>query len=258
MQQVIALDFTDLALAVALMGITIGLSAWSGLGLELNLLMAAGRTILQVVVLGYVLDIIFKINNDGAVLAILAIILTISAIVAKNRITSKIPLVLPLVWGSMFISTLIAVVYINTLIIQPERWLEPRYVIPLVGMVLGGAMNAAALAGERLIKTIDSSQMEIETHLSLGATAQQAVSQYRKDAIRAGLMPTINQMTLVAMVTIPGFFSGQLLGGVKPDEAASYQIVVLFAIAFVNLLTTILMTLVLSRQFFNDNAQLIR
>ncbi len=258
MQQVIALDFTDLAIAVALMSITIGLSAWSGLGLELNLLVAAGRTILQVVVLGYVLDIIFKINNDGAVLAILAIILTISAIVAKNRITSKIPLVLPLVWGSMFISTLIAVVYINTLIIRPERWLEPRYVIPLVGMVLGGAMNAAALAGERLIKTIDSSYMEIETHLSLGATPGQAVSQYCKDAIRAGLMPTINQMTLVAMVTIPGFFSGQLLGGVKPDEAASYQIVVLFAIAFVNLLTTILITLVLSRQFFNDNAQLIR
>lgn len=258
MQQVIALDFTDLAIAVALMGITIGLSAWSGLGLEWNLLVAAGRTILQVVVLGYILDIIFKINNDGAVLAILAIILTISAIVAKNRITSKIPLVLPLVWGSMFISTLIAVVYINTLIIQPERWLEPRYVIPLVGMVLGGAMNAAALAGERLIKTIDSSQMEIETHLSLGATAQQAISQYRKDAIRAGLIPTINQMTLVAMVTIPGFFSGQLLGGVKPEEAASYQIIVLFAIAFVNLLTTILITLVLSRQFFNDNAQLIR
>ncbi len=258
MQQVITLDFTDLALAVALMGITIGLSAWSGLGLELNLLVATGRTILQVVVMGYVLDIIFKINNDGAVLAILAIILTISAIVAKNRITSKIPLVLPLVWGSMFVSTLIAVVYINTLIIQPERWLEPRYVIPLVGMVLGGAMNAAALAGERLIKTIDSSQMEIEMHLSLGATAQQAVSQYRKDAIRAGLMPTINQMTLVAMVTLPGFLSGQLLGGVKPDEAASYQIVVLFAIAFVNLLTTILITLVLSRQFFNSNAQLIR
>jgi putative ABC transport system permease protein len=257
MQQVIALDFTDLAVSVALMAITIGLSTWERLGLEYSLFVASGRTILQLVVLGYTLDFIYKLNNSGAVLAILAIILTISAIFAKNRITTKIPLVLPLVWGSMFVSTLIAVVYINILIIQPERWFEPRYVIPLAGMVLGAAMNAAALAGERLVKTIDSSRMEIETHLSLGATPRQAVSQYRKDAIRAGLMPTINQMTLVAMVTIPGFFNGQLLGGVKPSEAASYQIVVLFAIAFVNLLTTILITLGLSRQFFNSEAQLI-
>ncbi len=258
MQQVIALDFTDLAVCVALMAITIGLSAWQGLGLEYTLLVASGRTILQLVVLGYALDSIYKLNNSGAVLTILAIILTISAIVAKNRITTKIPLILPLVWGSMFVSTAIAVVYINILIIQPERWFEPRYVIPLAGMVLGGAMNAAALAGERLVKMIDSSKMEIETHLSLGATAAQAVSQYRRDAIKAGLMPTINQMTLVAMVTIPGFYSGQLLGGVKPDEAASYQIVVLFAIALANLLTAILITRGLSRQFFNSNAQLVR
>jgi putative ABC transport system permease protein len=258
MQQVIALDFTDLAVSVALVAITIGLSAWERLGLEYSLALASGRTILQLVVLGYALDSIYKLNNSGAVLAILAIILTISAIVAKNRITTKIPLVLPLVWGSMFVSTSIAVVYINTLIIQPERWFEPRYVIPLAGMVLGGAMNAAALAGERLLKTIDSSHMEIETHLSLGATPGQAVSQYRRDAIKAGLMPTINQMTLVAMVTIPGFYSGQLLGGVKPLEAASYQIVILFAIALANLLTTILITRGLSRQFFNSNAQLVR
>jgi putative ABC transport system permease protein len=257
MQQVIPLDFTDLAASVALMAITIGLSAWERLGLEYSLLVAGGRTILQLVVLGYALDSIYKLNNSGAVLAILAIILTISAIVAKNRITTKMPLVLPLVWGSMFVSTLIAVAYINTLIIQPERWFEPRYVIPLTGMILGSAMNAAALAGERLVKTIDSSQIEIETHLSLGATPGQAVSQYRKDAIRAGVIPTINQMTLVAMVTIPSFFNGQLLGGIRPSEAVSYQIVVLFAIAQVNLLTTILITRVLSRQFFNSNAQLV-
>ena len=99
MQQVIALDFTDLGFCVALMAITIGLSAWERLGLEYSLGLASGRTILQLVVLGYALDSIYKLNNGGAVLAILAIILTISAIVAKNRITTKIPLALPLVWG---------------------------------------------------------------------------------------------------------------------------------------------------------------
>lgn len=258
MPEIIKLDFTDLGIAVALMAITIGLSAWEKLGIEIKLLTATGRTILQLMVLGYVLDFIFAVDNAIAVLVILAVIITIAAIIARNRISQKIPLVLPLVWGAMFISTSVLIIYINYLIIQPQRWFEPRYVIPLALMVIAGAMNAAAIAGERLVKMIDSSQLEIETHLSLGATPIQAVAQYRKEAIRVGIIPTINQMTLVGIVTIPSFFTGQLLGGVKADEAVSYQIVVLFMIAFANLVTTILVTRGLSRQFFNQHAQLIR
>jgi putative ABC transport system permease protein len=144
------------------------------------------------------------------------------------------------------------------LIIQPDRWFEPQYVIPLAGIVLGNAMNAAALAGERLVSTINASYLEIETHLSLGATPQQAIVQYRKDAVRAGLIPTVNQMMIIGMVTLPGIITGQLLSGVNAREAASYQILIMLMIAFTNVLTTVLVTRGISRQFFNSAAQLVR
>lgn len=258
MQEFIKLDLVDLACAVGLMGAAIGLSAWERIGLELNLAIATGRTILQLAVLGYVLEFIFALDNLWAVLAIVSVMLTISAIVARNRITQKIPQMLPLVWGSIFVSTTLTIVYTNVLIIQPDRWFEPQYVIPLAGIVLGNAMNAAALAGERLVGTMNASHLEIETHLSLGATPQQAIVQYRKDAVRAGLIPTLNQMTLIGMVTLPGIMSGQLLSGVNAREAASYQILIMFMIAFANLLTTVLVTRGISRQFFNSAAQLVR
>lgn len=258
MQELIKLDFVDLACAVGLMGAAIALSAWERIGLELNLAIATGRTILQVAVLGYVLEFIFALDNPWAVLAILSVMLTISAIVARNRITQKIPQMLPLVWGSIFLSTALTMVYTNVLIIQPDRWFEPQYVIPLAGIVLGNAMNAAALTGERLVSTINASHLEIETHLSLGATPQQAIVQYRKDAVRAGLIPTLNQMMVIGMVTLPGIITGQLLSGVNAREAASYQILIMFMIAFANLLTTVLVTRGISRQFFNSAAQLVR
>jgi putative ABC transport system permease protein len=266
MSELIELDFLDLAIAVGLMVIAIGLSIWQKIGLELNLAIATVRTILQLVVLGYILDFILALNNLWAVLAILAVMLTIAAIVAKNRISQKIKYVLPLVWGSMFLSTAFTLIYTNFLIIQPDRWFQPQYVIPLAGVVLGNAMNAAALAGERFVSTINASYVEIETHLSLGATPQQAIKQYKKDSIRAALIPTINQMMIIGMVTIPGFMSGLIISGVDYDkipfqaasEAASYQILLMFAIALSNLLTTILLTITLSRQFFNKNAQLIK
>lgn len=258
MQGLIELDLWDLALALGMMAVAIGLSAWERLGLEWTLALATCRTLLQLLVVGYILAFVFALNNPWAVLAILLVMLTIAAIVARNRIGKKIPQVLPLVWGSIFISTVLTLSYTTILVIQPPNWYEPQYLIPLAGIVLGNSMNGAAIAGERLASIINSSQLEIETHLSLGATPQQAVSQYRKDAIKAGLIPTINSMMVVGIVTLPGIITGQLLSGIDPLAAASYQILIMFMLAFTNIVTAILVTQGLYRQFFNSAMQLVK
>ena len=256
MSGLIRLDILDLALALGMMAIAIGLSAWQRLGLEWSLAIAAGRTVLQLLVVGYILEFIFALNNPWAVLAVLLVMLTIAAIVARNRISKKYPALLPLVWGSILVSTALTLCYTNLLVIQPASWYEPQYLIPLAGIVLGNAMNGAAIAGERLVSTFNASKLEIETHLSLGATPEQAVAQYRKDAIKAGLIPTLNQMMVVGIVTLPGIITGQLLSGVNPLDASSYQILIMFMLAFANLVTTLLVTRGLCRQFFNQAAQL--
>ncbi|MBE9014653.1 iron export ABC transporter permease subunit FetB [Chroococcidiopsis sp. CCALA 051] len=258
MDTLIRLDLVDFVLAVALMAIAIGLSAGQRLGLEWSLAIATVRTILQLFVVGAILDIIFRLDNPWAVLAVVLVMLTIAAVVSRNRIGKKIPRLLPLVWVSIFVSTAFTLSYVNLLIVQPQKWYEPQYIIPLAGIILGNAINGAAIAGERLVSTINASQLEIETHLSLGATPQQAVAQYRKDAIRAGLIPILNQMMVIGIVTLPGIITGQILSGVSPLDAASYQILVMFMLAFTNLATAILVTQGLCRQFFNSAAQLVR
>lgn len=257
MDSLIKLDFADLFWALGLMAIAIGLSSWQRLGLELPLLNATWRTVVQLLGVGYVLAIIFALQNPFAVLAVLLVMLMIATITASNRIGKKIPRLLPVVCASIFFSTALTLIYTNLLIIQPEVWYSPQYLIPLGGIVLGNAMNGAAIAGERLVSTINSSRLEIETYLSLGATPQEAVAFYRKDAIRAGLIPTLNQMMVVGVVTLPGMITGQLLSGVEPLDAASYQILIMFMLAFANLVTTVLVTEGVSRQFFNAQAQLV-
>jgi putative ABC transport system permease protein len=252
----IKLDLADLVWALGLIAIAIGLSSWQRLGLELPLAIATGRTILQLLVVGYVLGVVFALNHPIPVLGVLIVMLMIATITARNRIGKKTPRLLPVVLGSIFFSTALTISYTNLLIVQPKTWYEPQYLIPLTGMVLGSAMNGAAIAGERLVSTITSSRLEIETHLSLGATPQQAVVAYRKDAIRAGLIPALNQMTVAGIVTLPGMITGQLLSGIDPLDAASYQILILLMLAFANLVTTVLMTQGLTRQFFNAQDQL--
>lgn len=253
----IELDLIDLALASGLIGISIALSLWQRLALEGQLAFAAARSILQLMVVGYLLDFIFSLNNPWGVLLVLAIMLSIASIVARNRISKKIEGLLPIVLLSIFASSALVVSYLIVLIIQPPTWYQPQYLIPLAGMILGNAMNGASLAGERLVDRINNSRLEIETHLSLGATGKQAIASYRREAIRAGLIPTLNQMLVVGVVSLPGMFTGQVLSGANPLNAASYQILILFAIASANLIVTLLVTEGIYRKFFNRNYQLI-
>lgn len=255
--ELIEIDLVQMGFAVGLMAIAIGLSAWQKLGLEWNLTVATVRTIVQLLAVGYILEIVFALESPWAVLAILLVMLIIAAIVARNRISKKVPNLLPIVGGSILASTALTLGYINILVLQPQPWYDPQYLVPLAGIILGNAMNAAAIGGERLVSTLNKSQLEIETHLSLGATPSQATAAYRQDAVKAGLIPTLNSMMVVGVVTLPGIITGQILSGVNPLDAAVYQMLIMFILAIATLSTTTLLIQGIYRQFFNRAAQLI-
>jgi putative ABC transport system permease protein len=238
------------------MALAIALSIWQQLGLERSLAIATGRTVVQLGAVGYLLAIVFAWKNPGVVLIVLAAMSGIAARVAQSRIGKKIPHLLLLMWGAILVGTTLTLSYVNLVVLQPDVWYNPQYLIPLAGIVLGNAMNASAIAGERLVSLVKAGQLDIETHLCLGATPQQAVESYRKEAIKAGLIPTLNSMMVVGVVTLPGIITGQLLGGVNPFEASLYQMLIMFMLAFATLVTTVLVTHGLCRQFFNPAAQL--
>ncbi|ACK68747.1 conserved hypothetical protein [Gloeothece citriformis PCC 7424] len=256
MNGLIELTPDDLGWSLGIIVGAIALSRWQKLKLEGQLLLAAGRSLLQLLVVGYILAVIFALDNPWAVLGILGIMLTIAAVVSRNRIGKSLKGLFPVVWGSLLISNALTLGYGIILIIQPESWYQPQYIIPLTGMILGNAMNSASLSGERLASLITQNRLEVETYLCLGATPSEAIAAYRSEAIRVSLIPTLNQMMVVGLVSLPGMFTGQVLAGSDPLNAASYQILILFMIAFSNLMTAILVTQGVAKRFFNKNAQL--
>ena len=257
MNDFISLDTVDLVLCLGLIAIAIVLSLWRRLGLEKQLVYSAVRSMIQLIAIGYILDIVFAIDNWLLVLAILGVMITIASIVTRNRIDQKLKGLLPTVILSIFASSAFTLAYMILLIVQPERWYDPQYLIPLGGMLFGNAMNGASLAGDRLLNAIMQNRLEIETHLCLGATARQAISSYQKEAIRTGLIPTLNNMMVIGLVSLPGMFTGQVLGGTNPRDAASYQILILFAIVLTNLIAIVLVTEGIHKHFFNQKEQLV-
>ena len=257
MDNLIALDTVDLFFCLGLIGIAIALSLWRKLGLEKQLAYGATRSLMQLIAIGYILDIVFAIDNWLLVLGILGVMIAIASVVTRNRIDQRVKGLFPTVILALVASSAFTLGYVILLIVQPNTWYEPQYLIPLAGMLFGNAMNGASLAGDRFLNSIKQNRLEIETHLTLGATGKQAISGYQREAIRTGLIPTLNNMVVIGLVSLPGMFTGQVLGGSSPRDAASYQILILFAIVLVNLMTTILITEGIYRQFFNQREQLI-
>nr|WP_263858134.1 iron export ABC transporter permease subunit FetB [Waterburya agarophytonicola] len=251
------LDTVDLVLCLGMIGIAIALSVWQKLGLEKQLAYSAVRSLMQLIAIGYILDIVFVIDDWWAVLIILGVMLTIASIVARNRIDRQLKGLFSTVALSLIASSLFTLAYVILLIVRPDQWYEPQYLIPLAGMVFGNTMNSASLAGDRLLNSINQNRLEIETHLCLGATSAQAIASYRQEAIRTSLIPILNNMVVVGLVSLPGMFTGQVLGGSDPLDAASYQILILFAIVLANLIASVLVTEGIYRHFFSQDDRLI-
>ena len=255
MDTLIPLDLIQLGWVLGLMLIAIGLALWQQVGIAWSLMIGTGRTILQLLVAGYFLELVFELQSSWAVLLVVLIMIGVATGVSRNRISTKIAFLWLWIGGSLAISTIVTLVYVIVLVLQPDPWYSPQYWIPMGGVLLGNAMNASAIAGERLVSILSRSQVEIETYLSLGATPDQATMTYRQDAIKAGMIPILNSMMVVGLVTFPGVMTGQILSGIRPITAVSYQILIMIVVAFSNLVATILVIKAIEKQFFNGTMQ---
>jgi putative ABC transport system permease protein len=222
-------DF-QLALSVILVLITGLIMAVLRLGLLKSLFWGTVRTFVQLTLIGYVLNFIFKFNNLVLIIIIIVIMCGIASKTAVNRTVSvgKFPLLLGFI--SLFASTFLVGTIVVVLIISPEPWYTAKIVIPIFGMILGNSMNGISLALDRLVSEVRARVSEVESLLSFGATPWEAVRDCVKVALRAGMTPTINSLMVVGLVSLPGMMTGQILGGVDPQQAVRYQIVVMLMI----------------------------
>lgn len=117
-------------------------------------------------------------------------------------------------------------------------------------------MNGLALGIDRLYAEVRSRAGEIETRLALGATPWEAVRSRLREAVRAGMTPSINSMMVVGLVFLPGVMSGQILAGADPLQAVRYQIVVMLMVVAAAALGCLLLVLLSYKRLFDKEGAL--
>lgn len=252
----IPIGYGQLALSALLILVNIALSQGLRLGLQQSLAVASLRMVVQLLLIGFVLEWLFTQENPLIILTISLVMASIAGVAAVNRTRRRFP---GIYWNSL-LSVLASSSLVTGLsvggIIQVQPWYDPQYLIPLLGMVLGNTLTGISLGLDRFMEGLTTQRDQIETLLTLGATRWEAAHPQVQDAIRTGMIPTINSMMVMGLVSLPGMMTGQILAGANPIDAVRYQIVIVFMIACGAALGTFGVVLLAFRHLLSPDHQL--
>ena len=235
-----ALSYWDVAAAAALILINGIVSVALRLRMERSLLLASIRTIVQLLLVGFVLQWVFAIDRWYVVIAMLAVMTLVAGYTAGARNDRRFAGMWTSTLLSLGLSSWMITAYALLVVLHGiEHWYQPQYAIPLMGMVLGNTLNGISVGLSTLTNELSQRRGEIDTALSLGATRYEAALPTIRQSIRLGMTPIINSMMVVGLVSLPGMMTGQLLSGTSPIEAVKYQIMIMFLIASATALGTV-------------------
>jgi putative ABC transport system permease protein len=223
----------DVAIAAVLIVLDGVLSLVLRLGLHAQLAWAAMRLVVQLVLVGFILRLVFAIASPLATLAVVLVMVAIAGREVAARPEHRLGRFGNYAVGAsaVAIATFLTAILALTTAIRPQPWYDARYAIPLAGIILGSVLNGASLALDSLLGGVVRERAAIEAQLALGATFNRAMRGLIRTSVRHALLPIINQMSAAGVVTLPGIMTGQILAGMDPLEAAKYQILLIFLLS---------------------------
>jgi len=211
MNEVAIIPLANLLLGFLPVILLIGIMKLWGLN-ALQPIYANFRMLIQLLLIGYVLTYIFETDQPIVILLVVLFMILMSSWIALRPLQERGIKAFIVVVASLGLSGLAVLFLISQFIVELPRWFEPSFIIPIAGMIFANSMNTVSLAGERFF-----------TEQERGTNYQEA----KKIALETAMIPQINALLAVGLVSLPGMMTGQILSGIDPLTAARYQIMVM-------------------------------
>ena len=170
------------------------------------------RMLVQLLLVGYVLTTIFAAESAWLVMVVMLIMVIAASWIALGTVKKKQRILFRHAFVAILVGGGATLILVTQGVVNLDPWFEPKYMIPLAGMIFANSMNSVSLAAERLNAEL---QREVE------------YTKARTIAFNAAFIPVVNSLFAVGLVALPGMMTGQILSGVSPIIAAHYQIVVM-------------------------------
>ncbi len=247
------ISITSLLISSSLVLVTLVFSYWQRLKLEKEIVISVVRAVVQLVIVGYVLEYVFGFKNPVfTTLLLLFMIVNASYNAAKRGKAIKKGFVI-----SLLSITAGTVITLTILVLSKIIKYEPYQIIPVSSMIVSNAMVALGLCYKQIASDFKNKRDEVETKLSLGADILPSSIEIIRDSIKTGMQPTIDSAKTLGIVSLPGMMTGLILAGASPLEAIKYQLMVTFMLLSTTSIASFIACYLSYKSFFNSRKQLI-
>ncbi|WP_373899372.1 ABC transporter permease [Haloimpatiens sp. FM7315] len=247
------LNVSSLVIASSLVLISLLFSYFQKLKLEKDTIVGVIRAIIQLTIVGYLLDYIFGLKNPLFTFCLLIFMIFNASFNAAKR-GKKIKNGVVISFISIAVGTSIT---LSILVFSGAIKFRPYEVIPVGGMIISNSMVALGLCYRQLNLDFKNKRQEVETKLSLGADILPSSIEIIRDAIKTGMLPTIDSTKTLGIVSLPGMMTGLILAGTPPVQAIRYQIMVTFMILSTTAISSFMACYLAYSKFFNKRKQLL-
>ncbi|RNF38681.1 ABC transporter permease [Planococcus salinus] len=248
------MSYLTLSITLIFVVIPLLLSKTLNLGLEKDTIIATIRSIIQLLLIGYVLKFVFESES----LVYIFLMVTLMIVAATHNAQKKGAAIKGITWKVavtlVFVEVLTQSILLGFQITPPTA----QYIISISGMVIGNSMVLSILFLNRFTAEVESNQEATELILSLGGTPKQAIHKQLIDSIKASMIPTIESQKTVGLVQLPGMMSGQIIAGADPIQAVQFQLLILFLLLTTAAVTSIMLGFLSYPTLFNQRMQLLK
>lgn len=245
---------SSLLISSSLVLISILFSHSQNLKLERETIIGVVRAIIQLTIVGYLLNYIFGLENP-IFTTLLLLFMTFNASYnasKRGKVIRNGTLISFISIGVGTISTL------TILLLSGAIKYEPYQIIPVSGMIISNSMVALGLCYRQLGADFKNKREEIETKLSLGADILPSSIEIIRNSIKTGMLPTIDSTKTLGIVSLPGMMTGLILAGTSPVQAIKYQIMVTFMLLSTTSISSFIACYLSYKNFFNERKQLLQ
>ncbi len=249
-----AIDISYLSLAAfySILILPILISLTYKLRVVKNLLISVLRMTVQMGLVGFYLDFLFRYNRLWLNLLWVIIMMFAANFTLVKRAQLNLRHFFFATSAGLAAASFTVGIFFIVFTVRPDPFYDAPYVIPIMGMILGNCMRGNILALERFYSSIRKNEKEFLTYLLMGATLREAVVPYMRESIRPALAPQLSTMATLGIVSLPGMMTGQILGGTSPLIAIKYQLAVMIAIFTAIALSTFINIFISMKIAFND------
>jgi putative ABC transport system permease protein len=249
------IGWSGLAISLLLVGVAVIVSVARQLGLERTIIWASTRALVQLLAVGFALDLILDRDRSIAWSFLWVGAMLLFAAETVRRRAREIP--------NLFVLALLAfgassVVTLGVLFGLGIFELDARTLIPLAGLMVGNSMTATVVVARRIYEELRDKRDEVEARLALGQTSTEAARPYVRGALRTALIPQIETTKAVGLVFLPGAMTGLILAGVQPLDAVQVQAAVMYLVLGSAATTTSVIALGVQRRLFTRDHRLVR